>query len=106
MISAPAKNPDATICVGINDEIYDAAKHNIVSNASCTTNCLAPLAKVLHDNFTIVHGFMSTIHSYTNDQRILDLPHEDLRRARAAARSASFLRARARRKRSAKFCRR
>ncbi len=85
LISAPAKNPDATICLGINDEIYDAATMNIVSNASCTTNCLAPLAKVLHDNFTIVHGFMSTIHSYTNDQRILDLPHEDLRRARAAA---------------------
>ncbi|HEY1583824.1 MAG TPA: type I glyceraldehyde-3-phosphate dehydrogenase [Chthoniobacterales bacterium] len=85
LISAPAKNPDATICLGINDEIYDAARMKIVSNASCTTNCLAPLAKVLHDNFTIVNGFMSTIHSYTNDQRILDLPHEDLRRARAAA---------------------
>jgi glyceraldehyde 3-phosphate dehydrogenase len=85
LISAPAKNPDATICLGINDEIYDAAKMNIISNASCTTNCLAPLAKVLHENFTIVNGFMSTIHSYTNDQRILDLPHEDLRRARAAA---------------------
>jgi glyceraldehyde 3-phosphate dehydrogenase len=85
LISAPAKNPDATICMGINDEIYDSAKHTIVSNASCTTNCLAPLAKVLHDNFGIEHGFMSTIHSYTNDQRILDFPHEDLRRARAAA---------------------
>ena len=85
LISAPAKNPDATICIGINDDIYDAAKHKIVSNASCTTNCLAPLAKVLHDNFGVEHGFMSTIHSYTNDQRILDLPHEDLRRARAAA---------------------
>ncbi|MBV9617886.1 MAG: type I glyceraldehyde-3-phosphate dehydrogenase [Verrucomicrobia bacterium] len=85
LISAPAKNPDATICVGINDEIYDAAKHKILSNASCTTNCLAPMAKVLHENFTIVNGFMSTIHSYTNDQRILDFPHEDLRRARAAA---------------------
>jgi glyceraldehyde 3-phosphate dehydrogenase (phosphorylating) len=85
LISAPAKNPDATICMGINDSIYDSAKHTVVSNASCTTNCLAPLAKVLHDNFTIVNGFMSTIHSYTNDQRILDLPHEDLRRARAAA---------------------
>ncbi|MBA3544055.1 MAG: type I glyceraldehyde-3-phosphate dehydrogenase [Chthoniobacterales bacterium] len=85
LISAPAKNPDATICLGINDEIYDGTKMNIISNASCTTNCLAPLAKVLHDNFTIVNGFMSTIHSYTNDQRILDLPHEDLRRARAAA---------------------
>ncbi len=85
LISAPAKNPDATICLGINDKIYDAAKHTIISNASCTTNCLAPLAKVLNDNYTIVNGFMSTIHSYTNDQRILDLPHEDLRRARAAA---------------------
>ncbi|CAN5400167.1 type I glyceraldehyde-3-phosphate dehydrogenase [soil metagenome] len=85
LISAPATNPDATICLGINDDIYDAAKHTIISNASCTTNCLAPLAKVLHDNFTILHGFMSTIHSYTNDQSILDLPHKDLRRARAAA---------------------
>src|SRR4030088_1807785 len=85
LISAPAKNPDATICMGINDQIYDPAKHTIVSNASCTTNCLAPLAKVLHDNFGVEHGFMSTIHSYTNDQRILDFPHEDLRRARAAA---------------------
>lgn len=85
LISAPAKNPDATICVGINDDIYDSTKHTIVSNASCTTNCLAPLAKVLNDKFGIAHGFMSTIHSYTNDQRILDLPHEDLRRARAAA---------------------
>src|SRR5678815_2398218 len=87
LISAPATNPDATICLGINDNIYDGAKQNIISNASCTTNCLAPLAKVLHDNFTIVHGFMSTIHSYTNDQNILDLPHKDLRRARAAAMS-------------------
>ena len=85
LISAPAKNPDATICIGINDDIYDADKQTVVSNASCTTNCLAPLAKVLNDNFGIEHGFMSTIHSYTNDQRILDLPHEDLRRARAAA---------------------
>jgi glyceraldehyde 3-phosphate dehydrogenase len=85
LISAPATNPDATICLGINDEIYDGAKMNVISNASCTTNCLAPLAKVLHDNFTIVNGFMTTIHSYTNDQAILDLPHKDLRRARAAA---------------------
>ncbi|MBA3883768.1 MAG: type I glyceraldehyde-3-phosphate dehydrogenase [Chthoniobacterales bacterium] len=85
LISAPAKNPDATICIGINDNIYDPAKHTVVSNASCTTNCLAPLAKVLNDKFGIEWGFMSTIHSYTNDQRILDLPHEDLRRARAAA---------------------
>jgi len=85
LISAPAKNPDATLCIGINDDIYDPAKHTIVSNASCTTNCLAPLAKVLHGTFGVEHGFMSTIHSYTNDQRILDFPHEDLRRARAAA---------------------
>src|SRR6266852_2270428 len=85
LISAPAKNPDATLCIGINDSGYDPAKHTIVSNASCTTNCLAPLAKVLHDKFGIAYGFMSTIHSYTNDQRILDFPHEDLRRARAAA---------------------
>src|ERR1700712_936433 len=87
LISAPAKNPDATICLGINDSIYDPAKHTIVSNASCTTNCLAPMAKVLHEKFGIEAGFMSTIHSYTNDQRILDLPHGDLRRARAAAMS-------------------
>src|ERR1700730_3714060 len=85
LISRQDKNPDATICIGINDDIYDAAKHTVVSNASCTTNCLAPLAKVLNDKFGIEHEFMSTIHSYTNDQRILDLPHEDLRRARAAA---------------------
>src|SRR5437868_6556970 len=85
LISAPAKNPDATICIGINDGVFDPAKHTIVSNASCTTNCLAPLAKVLNDTFGVEHGFMSTIHSYTNDQRILDFPHEDLRRARAAA---------------------
>ena len=85
LISAPAKNPDATICIGVNDSIFDPAKHTVVSNASCTTNCLAPMAKVLHDNFGIQNGFMSSIHSYTNDQRILDFPHEDLRRARAAA---------------------
>jgi len=85
LISAPAKNPDATIVFGVNDNIYDPAKHFIVSNASCTTNCLAPVVKVLNDTFGIVQGFMSTIHSYTNDQRILDLPHSDLRRARAAA---------------------
>src|SRR5213596_1796053 len=85
LISAPAKKPDVTLCLGVNDEAYDAGKHFIISNASCTTNCLASMAKVLHDNFSIVNGFMSTIHSYTNDQRILDLPHEDLRRARAAA---------------------
>src|SRR6059058_4207823 len=82
LISAPAKKPDATICIGINDNIYDPARDNIVSNASCTTNCLAPMVKVLNDRFGIEWGFMSTIHSYTTDQRILDLPHEDLRRAR------------------------
>jgi len=85
LISAPAKNPDVTICMGVNDDLFDSAKDVIVSNASCTTNCLAPMAKVLNDKFGIAHGFMSTIHSYTNDQRILDFPHEDLRRARAAA---------------------
>ncbi len=85
LISAPAKGPDATIVLGVNDSVYDPAKHTVVSNASCTTNCLAPMAKVLNDTFGIEAGFMTTIHSYTNDQRILDLPHEDLRRARAAA---------------------
>jgi glyceraldehyde 3-phosphate dehydrogenase len=85
LISAPAKNPDATIVMGVNDGIYDASKHFIVSNASCTTNCLAPMVKILNDTFGLEAGFMSTIHSYTNDQRILDLPHEDLRRARSAA---------------------
>ena len=85
LISAPAKGPDATIVLGVNDSTYDPAKHTIVSNASCTTNCLAPMVKVLNDAFGIEAGFMSTIHSYTNDQRILDLPHEDLRRARSAA---------------------
>src|ERR1700756_472089 len=91
LISAPAKNPDATLCIGINDEVYDSQKHSIVSNASCTTNCLAPLAKVLHKKFGIAHGFMSTIHAYTNDQRILDFPHEDLRRGRGAAGEGSSL---------------
>src|SRR5262245_29035809 len=85
IISAPAKNPDLTLACGINLEKYDRQKHHVVSNASCTTNCLAPVAKVLHENFGIVRGQMTTIHSYTNDQRILDLPHKDLRRARAAA---------------------
>ena len=84
IISAPAKNPDATIVLGVNQQIYCPEEHNIISNASCTTNCLAPVAKVLHDNFVIKKGLMTTIHSYTNDQRILDLPHSDLRRARAA----------------------
>jgi glyceraldehyde 3-phosphate dehydrogenase len=87
IISAPAKNEDITIVIGVNDDQYDAAKHNIVSNASCTTNCLAPFAKVLRDSFGIKRGFMNTIHSYTNDQVILDTPHKDLRRARAAAMS-------------------
>ena len=85
IISAPAKNEDVTIVLGVNHDVYDPAKHNIISNASCTTNCLAPVAKVLHDNFKIVSGTMTTIHSYTNDQVILDFPHKDLRRARAAA---------------------
>ncbi len=85
VISAPATNPDVTIVLGVNDDMYDKDVHKIVSNASCTTNCVAPLAKVLHDAFTIEQGFMTTVHAYTNDQRILDLPHEDLRRARAAA---------------------
>jgi glyceraldehyde 3-phosphate dehydrogenase len=87
IISAPAKNEDITIVMGVNHEKYDPAKHNVVSNASCTTNCLAPVAKVLNDGFGIVKGQMTTIHSYTNDQKILDLPHKDLRRARAAAQS-------------------
>jgi glyceraldehyde 3-phosphate dehydrogenase len=85
VISAPAKNEDVTIVLGVNDDKYDAGKHHIVSNASCTTNCLAPVAKVVHDNFKIQSGTMTTIHSYTNDQVILDFPHRDLRRARAAA---------------------
>jgi glyceraldehyde 3-phosphate dehydrogenase len=87
LISAPAKNEDATIVMGVNEKTYDPAKHNIISNASCTTNCLAPVAKVLQDAYVIRRGLMTTVHSYTNDQRILDLPHSDLRRARAAARS-------------------
>lgn len=85
LISAPASNPDLTMCLGINDGEYDAANHHIVSNASCTTNCLAPLAKVLNDKWGVTRGFMSTIHSYTGDQRLLDAPHDDLRRARSAA---------------------
>src|SRR5215467_6419315 len=85
VISAPATDPDVTIVLGVNDDQYDPHAHDIVSNASCTTNCVAPLAKVLHDNFTVEQGFMTTIHAYTNDQQILDLPHKDLRRARAAA---------------------
>src|SRR6202142_105235 len=85
IISAPAKNEDITLVLGVNHDKYDAAKHHIISNASCTTNCLAPVAKVLQDTFKIVSGTMTTIHSYTNDQVILDFPHKDLRRARAAA---------------------
>ena len=87
LISAPAKGQDVTLAIGINLEVYDPKKHHIISNASCTTNCLAPLAKVLHESFGIVSGMMTTVHSYTNDQSILDQPHKDLRRARAAAMS-------------------
>jgi glyceraldehyde 3-phosphate dehydrogenase len=85
IISAPAKDADVTIVLGVNEQTYDPKAHQIVSNASCTTNCLAPVAKVLLDGFGIRHGLMTTIHSYTNDQQLLDLPHKDLRRARAAA---------------------
>ncbi|WP_050616386.1 type I glyceraldehyde-3-phosphate dehydrogenase [Bacillus testis] len=87
IISAPAKDEDITIVMGVNNEAYDPAKHNVISNASCTTNCLAPFAKVLNDKFGIKRGMMTTVHSYTNDQQILDLPHSDYRRARAAAES-------------------
>ncbi|HSN28907.1 MAG TPA: type I glyceraldehyde-3-phosphate dehydrogenase [Kofleriaceae bacterium] len=87
IVSAPAKEPDVTLCMGINLETYKPAEHHIISNASCTTNCLAPVAKVLHETYGIVSGIMTTIHSYTNDQAILDQPHKDLRRARAAAMS-------------------
>ena len=85
IISAPAKEPDITVCMGVNHKSYVASEHNIISNASCTTNCLSPMAKVLQDNFGIKRGLMTTVHAYTNDQKILDLPHSDLRRARAAA---------------------
>jgi glyceraldehyde 3-phosphate dehydrogenase len=85
IITAPAKGPDVTICLGVNEDVYRPAEHSIISNASCTTNCLAPVAKVLNDGFGLQRGLMTTIHSYTNDQKILDLPHKDLRRARAAA---------------------
>lgn len=85
VISAPAKNPDITVVIGVNDDKLDPKTHRIISNASCTTNCLAPVVKVLHDSFVIKRGLMTTVHAYTNDQRILDLPHKDLRRARAAA---------------------
>ncbi len=85
IISAPATNEDVTIVLGVNEASYNPKEHHVISNASCTTNCLAPIAKVLHDNFTIKRGLMTTVHSYTNDQQLLDLPHKDLRRARAAA---------------------
>ena len=85
VITAPAKGPDLTVVLGVNEDTYDPAKHHIISNASCTTNCLAPIAKVLHETFGIRKGWMTTVHSYTNDQQLLDLPHKDLRRARAAA---------------------
>ena len=85
VITAPAKGPDLSVVLGVNEDKYDAAKHHIISNASCTTNCLAPIAKVLHETFGIRKGWMTTVHSYTNDQQLLDLPHKDLRRARAAA---------------------
>src|SRR5580765_4587473 len=85
VISAPATDPDLTIVLGVNDREYDPEQHNIISNASCTTNCVAPVAKVLHEAYGIERGFMTTIHAYTNDQHVLDLPHKDLRRARAAA---------------------
>jgi glyceraldehyde 3-phosphate dehydrogenase (phosphorylating) len=85
VISAPATDPDVTLVLGVNDRDYDPERHNIVSNASCTTNCVAPIAKLLHEAYTIERGFMTTIHAYTNDQQVLDLPHKDLRRARAAA---------------------
>ncbi len=85
IITAPAKKPDVTLVLGVNDAMYDPAKHQIISNASCTTNCLAPMARVIHERFGIRKGWMTTIHSYTNDQQLLDLPHKDLRRARAAA---------------------
>jgi glyceraldehyde 3-phosphate dehydrogenase len=85
MITAPAKKPDAMFVMGVNHEHYDPAKHHVISNASCTTNCLAPVAKVLHESFGIKKGWMTTVHAYTNDQQLLDLPHKDLRRARAAA---------------------
>ncbi len=84
IISAPAKGPDLTLVLGVNDDKYDPARHRIISNASCTTNCLAPVAKVLHESFGLRRGWMTTVHSYTNDQKLLDLPHKDLRRARAA----------------------
>jgi glyceraldehyde 3-phosphate dehydrogenase len=87
IISAPSKDADVTVCIGVNENDFDPSKHRIISNASCTTNCLAPVAKVLHEHFVIEMGIMTTVHSYTNDQEILDLPHKDVRRGRAAAMS-------------------
>ena len=84
IVTAPAKGPDVTLVLGVNAELYDPTKHKLISNASCTTNCLAPVAKVLHEHFGLLHGWMTTVHSYTNDQQLLDLPHKDYRRARAA----------------------
>jgi glyceraldehyde 3-phosphate dehydrogenase len=89
IISAPAKNEDLTVVLGVNDDAYDPATHHVISNASCTTNCVAPMAKVIDDAFGLQHAFMTTVHAYTNDQQILDLPHKDLRRARAAAANKS-----------------
>jgi glyceraldehyde 3-phosphate dehydrogenase len=87
VITAPASNEDITVCMGVNDDAYDPGQHHVVSNASCTTNCLAPVAKVLEESFGIENGLMTTVHAYTNDQQVLDAPHKDLRRARAAAQS-------------------
>jgi glyceraldehyde 3-phosphate dehydrogenase len=84
VISAPADGVDVTLCLGVNHHVYDPKKHDVISNASCTTNCLAPVGKVLHDSFSVVHGLMTTVHSYTSDQMLQDGPHKDLRRARAA----------------------
>ena len=89
IVTAPAKGPDVTVVLGVNADLYDPTKHKLISNASCTTNCLAPVAKVLHEHFGLEHGWMTTVHSYTNDQQLLDLPHKDYRRARAAGVSMS-----------------
>ena len=104
LISAPAKGADLTLCYGVNHASYDPASHHIISNASCTTNCLSPVAKVLHETFGVKRGLMTTVHAYTNDQRILDLPHSDIRRARAAAQSMIPTSTGAARARSAKSC--
>jgi len=104
LVSAPAKGADLTFVFGVNDSAFDPKRDKVVSIGSCTTNCLAPVAKVLHDSFGIEHGFMTTIHAYTNDQRILDLPHKDLRRARAAAINLIPTSTGAQRRRSGRFC--